>query len=254
MITALPCGERSGPRGILFYRDLTGALQPAVFQSWLVLSGPRRILIDAGLPKADDRLASITGAKPTQGMCEGVIDPLDVTDVILTHLHWDHVGDVELFTNATIHVQRRELSALTGLWGKRPAFRDVYAADAKISWLEKNPRLNLIDGEQGVARGVRVAWVGGHTPGSQIVILDLDGVKVVFTGDNVNQSDNLDCDIPPGLLWSMPEALDALERIRDLVRSGYAAIPSHERKGHPPAAGSPAVQVAEIATQLREGS
>jgi glyoxylase-like metal-dependent hydrolase (beta-lactamase superfamily II) len=225
-LETLSCGDAPIPRSILFARD-TGPTDVLVrFQCWLLSAGDRTILIDAGIPAGDPRLAGCVSARSTAELTE--IHAASVTDVVLTHLHWDHVGDVEIFGNATIHVQARELELVTSRWIERNAFRYLYPARDKLEWILNNPKLNAITSGARIAAGIETEWIGGHTPGSQMVLVDSGTTKIAFTGDAVNRLHNIDEDVPPGLLWSLPEALDGLDRVRDLRAAGYTIAASHE--------------------------
>lgn len=225
-LTTLSCGDGPIARSILFARDVQPGDVDVRFQCWCVSTGDQLVLIDAGVPAGDPRLAGVRDLRMTGDLLD--VDPRSVTDVVLTHLHWDHVGDIELFCNAAVHVQVRELELLGSSWMDRVALRGLFASTDKLDWIADNPRLRPIALSANVAPGIEVDWVGGHTPGSQIVQLELNEQKVVFTGDVVNRLRNLDDDVPPGLLWSLPEALAALDRIRELRDTGWTIAPSHE--------------------------
>lgn len=227
-ISALRCGDRLTARSILFSRDTGVDMVPARFQCWLIESGSHRILIDAGIPADDPRLRALSEPRSTRDLCLADLDQAKVTDVVLTHLHWDHVGDVDMFDNAAIHVQARELDFLHSRWLEHAAIRDLFAAPEKIDWITGNPRLHRIEDQAQIASGVTASWVGGHTPGSQIVTVELDGQSAVFTGDAANTIDNIARAVPPGIVWNMPDALDALARIRELQARGHVVIPAHE--------------------------
>lgn len=225
-LSALNCGESPIPRSILFARDIEPTDVMVRFQCWLLSTADRTILIDAGVPIGDARLAGCLNPRSSAELTE--VDPAAVTDVVLTHLHWDHVGDVQIFGNARIHVQARELELVTSRWIRRNAFRHLFPAPSTVEWILNNPKLNVITSAARIAPGIRTEWVGGHTPGSQIVLVESGATKIAFTGDAVNRLHNIDEDVPPGLLWSMPEALDGLERVRDLRTAGYTIAASHE--------------------------
>ena len=92
-------------------------------------------------------------------------------DVVITHLHWDHSGNMDLFPNATFHIQDAEMAQATGRCICHKWFRRQSEVDDVVA-LVKNlyaGRVKFHDGEGTVAPGVTVHLVGGHTGGLQIV-------------------------------------------------------------------------------------
>jgi N-acyl homoserine lactone hydrolase len=111
----------------------------------------------------------------------------DITDVILTHLHWDHIENIGLFPRARLHLQREELQECIA-----PVGPNYYDLKDTINLISKHfHRLNFLDGDAMIAEGLEVWKVGGHTRGSQIVRVDTDLGKVIIAGDVMNLYDNV---------------------------------------------------------------
>jgi len=162
----------------------------------LVDEGDRRILVDTGMgDRWDPKMTSIFALerRPNQliaELAEAGITRESVTDVVLTHLHFDHSGGVfrdvdgqlELtFPNARHWVQQRQWD-----WAMNPSERD--RASFRISdfkELQESGKLKLIDGQSEIMPGVRVTPVSGHTPGQQLVEFHTASGVVVFCGDLV---------------------------------------------------------------------
>lgn len=130
-----------------------------------------RILVDTGLtqlhPLADDMFPRL---RP-EGYDE--IDSATIDLVVNTHLHFDHCGGNHLFPGIPVYVQRRELDdALTD-----PAY-------TIREWVEA-PGVSYrpVDGEHELLSGVRLVPGPGHTPGSQMVVVETDDRPVVIVGD-----------------------------------------------------------------------
>lgn len=155
-------------------------------------SGEQTILIDAGLggqfpgfPRA--------GLFPQRLACAGIALE-SVTDVIITHMHMDHVGgllvdDVKkrLRPDVRIHVAAAEVAFWTS-----PDFSqtvmpkpvpDVLRTTATAFYNEYRDRLRLFDDKHQVAPGVTVRITGGHTPGHSVVDLVSGGERLTFAGD-----------------------------------------------------------------------
>ncbi|ABC89390.1 putative beta-lactamase family protein [Rhizobium etli CFN 42] len=161
----------------------------------LVRSGGQTILIDAGLgldpdlnlPRAGQLIKRLEGAG---------VDLASVTDVVLTHLHMDHIGGLlvdgvkdRLRADLRIHVAAAE----TKFWeapdfshvSMPPGFPDALRATAKRFLSEYGNHLNLFDERSEVAPGVVVQRTGGHTPGHSVVRLASGGDRLTFAGDAV---------------------------------------------------------------------
>jgi glyoxylase-like metal-dependent hydrolase (beta-lactamase superfamily II) len=121
----------------------------------------------------------------------------DITDIVLSHAHFDHMGSVEKFPNAKLHLQKRELLSWIELMAMPRQFGfltavldpdDIYSAlDAA-----KEHRLMLVEGdEDDVVPGIHVRSGPGHTFGQQFVILETAKGRVVVAGDCIYGAQNL---------------------------------------------------------------
>jgi glyoxylase-like metal-dependent hydrolase (beta-lactamase superfamily II) len=165
------------------HRDLLtadGILEMTV-GGFLVRSGDRIILVDAGLGPLD-REGYRAGRLP-DSLAALDVGPADVTDVLLTHLHFDHVGWVAqkgevVFPNATYRCHARDWDHF------------VTAADADAGAIRKltpiESRLETFSGDTTVAPGVDVRDAPGHTPGSAIVVVSSGAARALLIGDVVH--------------------------------------------------------------------
>ncbi|NBO69224.1 MBL fold metallo-hydrolase [bacterium] len=164
-------------------------------RSLLLRGNGRTMLIDTGCGhKMSDKLMSIyrvdyTRASVNQSLEMQGISPEEITDVILTHLHFDHVGGattisptgeiIPTFPNATYHVQKEQL-----LWAQSPTEKDR-ASFMPENWdpLIANGMLNIIDGDGELFTGIHVQRVYGHTCGLQVIHIRDDEQHIVFPAD-----------------------------------------------------------------------
>lgn len=177
-------------------------LPPDVFE-WalnavVVRSGARTILIDAGIG-ADPGLNLPRAGQLTKRLESAGVDLASVTDVVLTHMHMDHIGGLlvdgvreRLRPDLRIHVAAFEAK----FWGGRPdfsrvhmppGFPDALQRTAKRFLAEYDNQLRPFDKEYEVAPGVLVQRTGGHTPGHSVVRLASGGDRLMFAGDAVFQ-------------------------------------------------------------------
>ena len=163
----------------------------------VVRGGGRTILIDAGLG-ADPNLNLPSAGRTVQRLEAAGIDLASVTDVVLTHLHMDHIGGLlvdgvrdRLRPDLRIHVAAAE----TEFWrspdfsrvSMPPGFPDALRRAAKKFLSEYTRQTRTFDTEYEVAPGVLVRRTGGHTPGHSVVRVASRGDRLTFAGDAVFQ-------------------------------------------------------------------
>ena len=161
----------------------------------VVRSGGQTILIDAGLG-LDPNLNLPRAGQLIKRLEAAGIDLASVTDVVLTHMHMDHIGGLlvdgvkdRLHPDLRIHVAAAEVK----FWeapdfthvAMPPGFPDALRAAAKRFAAEYRSQLRLFDEEYEVAPGVVVRRTGGHTPGHSVVRLSSGGDRLTFAGDAV---------------------------------------------------------------------
>ena len=163
----------------------------------LVRSGGRTILVDAGLG-ADPDLHLPQAGRLVQRLEAAGIDLASVTDVVLTHMHMDHIGGLlvdgvkdRLRPDLRIHVAAAELQFWESPDFSRVVmpngFPDALRRAAKQFVSDYRSNLRPFEEEREVAPGVIVRRTGGHTPGHSIVRLSSRGERLTFAGDAVFQ-------------------------------------------------------------------
>ncbi len=160
----------------------------------LVDTGDRKVLIDTGIGNKQDEkwLAfhylhgddTLEKSLQTRGYKPG-----DITDIILTHLHWDHCGGaldrntdgeiVAAFPNAQIWVSEAQWK-----WATNPNVREAPAfPQENILPMQETNKVNLVKKEEEIIPGISVRLFNGHTKGLMLPLIDKDGKPVFFAGD-----------------------------------------------------------------------
>ncbi len=166
-------------------------------------NGERNILVDCGFMKEGNGVAVAEKfgipdwISPVRMVAEMGVEAADITDIVLSHAHFDHMGSIEKFPNAVLHLQKKELLSWVELMALPRRFSfltavldpdDIYSAlDAA-----KEHRLSLIDGDQDdVLPGVHVRTGEGHTFGQQFATLETAKGRIVVAGDCIYGAQNL---------------------------------------------------------------
>ncbi len=151
------------------------------------------------------------------------LKPEDVRIVILSHMHWDHVGGCQFFPKATFVVQRAEYRF--ALYPDN-AFRKSFVRPL----FEGMANLDLREGDGEVVPGVWVLSSPGHTPGHQSVFVSLpESGKVLLAFDAINTWANIELDTPGGVTWNAAVAMESLHRLVQLAKHEKATLlPGHQ--------------------------
>lgn len=151
------------------------------------------------------------------------LDPTDIDCVVCSHLHPDHCGCNEFFTNATILVSRLELQSAREPDQER---RGYFTAD-----FEHPIAIDEVDGERDVFGDGRVVLkpLPGHTPGSIGAMVALDKSGLMFlTSDAVSIRQNLDDDAPPRNTWNRDAAFKTFAEVRHVEKAGGTIVCGHD--------------------------
>ena len=178
-ITPIVYGKTTLPESMIFKGGSKNVVREILLQIFVIETEGRKILIDAGCVTMPGFVVE-DFIGPVAALAKIGISPLEITDLILTHHHHDHVECTAEFSAATVYIQSEEL-----LHSKRFIPDEMTVA----------PFAEACD----VCRGVRVIRVGGHTAGSSVVEVTDGDVVHVFVGDEWYMRECLDKKIPTGV-------------------------------------------------------
>ena len=203
------------------------------FTVWVVRGGGRTVLVDAGFyrDKFIQQWKPRDFMKPSEALQAKLkIAPDEVTDIIVTHSHWDHVDGADLFPKATIHIQKEEMSYYVGADGAVLHTGGVDADDAKmLASLSGAGRVHQIDGDaQDVLPGIRVYTGGKHTFASQYVGVDTAKGVIVLASDNAYLYENLEQHLAIAQTLDAASNLAAQTRMLSLAAAKTLVVPGHD--------------------------
>ncbi|MGH7710368.1 MAG: N-acyl homoserine lactonase family protein [Gemmatimonadaceae bacterium] len=200
---------------------------------WLVRGGEgRNVLIDAGFHRQRfiERWKPTDYVTPSEAVRRAGVAPEAVTDVVVTHVHWDHADGIDLFPNATVWIQADEyhhyVTPLTGA----PQERGIEAEVSTMLFdLERRGRLRLIEGDaQEFLPGITAYTGGKHTHASQYIGVRTRAGTVVIASDNLYLYENLDRRVPIAQTLDAASNLRAQERMRSIATHVRLIVPGHD--------------------------
>lgn len=199
---------------------------------WVLRSATQTIVVDTGFdPAVAHRRGHAPLFSPVDALRRCGIDPREVSDVILTHLHYDHVGNVEAFSNAALVVPRRELEFWTSPLASRLQFGWTVEPQeiATIAKAHREGRVRLTGNTEPLFDGITSHCVGGHSPGQQVTVVAAAGGPVVLASDAIHFYEELELDRPYMVVADLAEMYAAYDLVRGMAETpGAIVVPGHD--------------------------
>lgn len=223
------------PTPLLSYGKGFGeTLKDVPFYFWVIVGNGKKICVDTGY--ADDGWAKehygmVGYESPKEVLAKIDLKPEEITDVIISHIHWDHAGNVPAFPNAKIWIQAEELefAAGRGVASKLAShyFRPKHVMD--ILKAHFAGRVNLVEGDQSMCPGISLyAAPRGHTYCPQFVVVDTKAGPVVVASDNSYLYDNIENGTPNGICISLLAMENGIKHMKSFVTDSKFVIPGHD--------------------------
>lgn len=211
--------------------DVHDGPQPLDFFIWVVRGDGRTVVMDMGFgdeacahrPIRPDR-------HPVEVLADVGIDAATVTDVVISHLHFDHAGNSGYFKKARFHLQDAEMAFSTGRYMRYKILTratDVLSVTAMVRHVYDG-RVEFHDGDEEIFPGISVHKIGGHTGGMQVMRVHTSRGWVVLASDAAHFYANLDNDNPFAIVLNVAEVLEGNRRLRALASTPEHIIPGHD--------------------------
>lgn len=200
---------------------------------WLVRRGAEAYVVDTGFNEAAARRRRREFLRsPVEGLGALGVSAAAVSDVILTHLHYDHVGNFDLFPAARFHLQDREMAYATGRYMATDFFASAYEVDEVAAMVRNvyDGRVRFHDGDAQLAPGLTVHLIGGHTRGLQVVRVWTRVGWLVLASDASHYTANRETARPFPIVAEVTAMVDGWRTLEEL-----ASAPRHIVPGHDPA-------------------
>jgi glyoxylase-like metal-dependent hydrolase (beta-lactamase superfamily II) len=204
---------------------------PLDYYVWAIVGRARTFVLDTGFdaPMAQRRGRTFL-REPAEGLKAIGVDPKQVQDVIISHMHYDHCGSHQLFERARYHVQDKEMFYATGRCMCHAPLRHAYDIEDVVKMVRRlyEGRVAFHDGDEELAPGISVHFVGGHTMGLQMVRVWTKRGWVVLASDAAHFYANMEEARPFPIVYNVADMLAGHQRAYALASSRQHVIPGHD--------------------------
>lgn len=201
---------------------------------WLLKgSDGRNILVDSGFyrDKFFQQWKVKDFMKPSEAVAKFGIKPEEISDIIITHMHWDHADGMDLFPKARVWLQKDEYIYYTGeAWQARNTHGGIDPDDVMaLVKLNLEARVKLVNGDdQEPISGIHCYTGGKHTYASQFVSVKTKAGTVIVASDNMYLYENLDKHAPIAQTLDADSNLKAQDRMKQLASDPRLIVPGHD--------------------------
>jgi len=222
--------ERSASENFLGGDPHDGPM-PMDYFVWLVRNQSRTVVVDTGFNAMTARRRKRRFLRsPAAGLALLGVDAKKVRDVILTHLHYDHVGNFDLFPKAMFHLQDAEMQFATGRHMAVKPLASAFDVEDVVGMVRNvyRGRVRFYGGDADFAPGISLHLIGGHTMGLQVVRVKTRRGFVVLASDASHYYANMDTERPFPIVYNVGDMIQGWRRVRELADSGDHIIPGHD--------------------------
>jgi glyoxylase-like metal-dependent hydrolase (beta-lactamase superfamily II) len=199
---------------------------------WVLRNDERTILVDTGFrPEVGIQRGRTPTCAPEEALGRLGVDPAAVDVVVLTHFHYDHIGNVELFPGARLLASRRELEFWSGPLGRQPVpAAPVEPAEVEmVLAAQRAGRLTVVPDDPVGVPGIELVELSGHTPGQLAVRVATATGAVVLASDAAHSYEEFEQDMPFHVFSDLEGMYRSFQALRDWAATpGTVVVPGHD--------------------------
>lgn len=204
---------------------------PMDYFVWVIRNAARTVVVDTGFDEAEaEKRGRAVLRSPANALGLIGVDAATVTDVVITHLHYDHAGTLGAFPAARFHLQAAEMAYATGPCMCHGHLRLPFTAD-HICEMVKNVysgRVVFYDGGAEIAPGITVHKIGGHSRGLQSLRVMTASGPVVLASDASHYYENFEMGKPFPIVADMEDVLNGYATLKRLAGTARRVVPGHD--------------------------
>ncbi|HKK28938.1 MAG TPA: N-acyl homoserine lactonase family protein [Alphaproteobacteria bacterium] len=231
-VFAVKYGERVGKRGDIFIGgDPHEAALAMDYFVWAIRNAERTVVVDTGYSKEDGEARGRTFLQsPADGLRKIGIAPEEVADVIISHMHYDHAGNLDLFPNARFHIQAVEMGFATGRGMTFGVLKHSFTMDHALNMLRATfaNRVQFYHGDAELAPGIHLHFIGGHAPGLQAVSVETTRGPVLLAADAAHYYESFMEERPFRTHVHMAGMLEGFRKLRQIATEVSLIVPGHD--------------------------
>jgi glyoxylase-like metal-dependent hydrolase (beta-lactamase superfamily II) len=212
-------------------RDMHDGPMPLDYNLWILKNSERTVLVDTGFgTRASADRGRPLDFDPIEALAHIGIDPDAIGDVILTHLHYDHAGNIERFRTARFHVQDAEVAFATGRCMCERQLRVAFDVEDVVALVKSTyaERVRFYDGDATPLPGISVHKLPGHSAGMQAVRVMTPRGPVVLASDVSHYYANLLRRAPFVITVDAVATLRSYDRLFELAGDIEHIVPGHD--------------------------
>jgi glyoxylase-like metal-dependent hydrolase (beta-lactamase superfamily II) len=213
------------------FDDAHDVPHPMDYFMWLLRSDDALILVDTGYDEAEarerDRPILLN---PGDALAPLGIHPDEISELIVTHMHYDHAGGLHHFPNARLHIQAAEMAYATGPCMCHDVLRMPFTADHVCEAIKRlySGKVQFHDGDAQVAEGVTVHRIGGHSRGLQAVRVMTSVGWLVLASDAAHYYENFQARKPFPIVVDLEDMMAGFETLERLASAPNLIVPGHD--------------------------
>jgi glyoxylase-like metal-dependent hydrolase (beta-lactamase superfamily II) len=208
-----------------------GSNDPLDYYVWAIVGPSATFVLDTGFDAEVARRRKRTMVKPIhEGLNAIGVRPDAVKDVILSHVHYDHSGNNDLFPNARFHLQDAEIAYVTGRCMCHAHLRSSFEVEEVVGIVRRVFANQVVfhDGVDEIAPGVTVHKIGGHTNGLQCVRVNTKRGPVVLAADASHLYNHIEQGRVFPVVYNVGDLLEGYRTIKRLAPSMKHIVPGHD--------------------------
>ena len=211
--------------------DAHEPVRDMAYYVWLIRRGNTAFVVDTGFNPTSGAKRGRRILHPLDESLRRLgVDPATAETLIVTHLHYDHIGNSDMFPLAVLHIQDKEMMFATGRSMRHSFFRDMYEVEDVVDFVRKiyAGRVVFHDGDAEIASGITVHLASGHTPGVQFVRVWTRSGWLVLASDACHYTFLRKQEQVYPIVFDPSGLIETYARLRELASADRLVIPGHD--------------------------